>query len=130
MWSDTGLAIHLQGLNRWEDVERLGRTGYMLENKVAIELKALLSIFLPEVKLFYWRTSAGAEVDFVIENKELLIPIEVKWSEKIDQYDLRGIESFLKDFGPTSPWGMVLYRGRNLLRVRKNLFLVPLGYLF
>ncbi|MEA3493325.1 MAG: ATP-binding protein [Candidatus Margulisiibacteriota bacterium] len=130
MWNDTGLAIHLQGLARWQDLERLGRVGHLLENKLAIELKALLSIFLPEAKLFYWRTSGGAEVDFVIENRGQVIPVEVKWAEKVSRYDLRGIESFLKDFKGSSEWGMVIYRGRNLLKIRENIFLVPLNYLF
>lgn len=130
MWNDTGLAIQLQGLNRWEEIERLGRAGHLLENKLAIELKALLSVFLPGASLFYWRTSGGAEVDFVVQNKNILVPIEVKWAEKAGQYDLRGIESFLKDFGAASPWGMVLYRGKTLLRARNNIFLVPLECVF
>jgi predicted AAA+ superfamily ATPase len=125
MWTDTGLALHLQGIDSWEELERLGRIGHLLENKIAIELKALLSVFMPLAKLFYWRTSAGAEVDFIIEHKGKVIPIEVKWAERIDHYDLRGIEAFLKDFRGSADWGIVLYQGNNLLKVKDNLFLVP-----
>ena len=126
MWNDTGLALHLQGLTSWDAIERLGRAGHLLENKIAIELKTLLSVYMPWARLFYWRTSGGAEVDFVVEERGRLIPIEVKWAESVDRYDLRGIKSFLRDFETSAPWGMVLYRGKNLLKVRNNLFLVPL----
>ena len=130
MWNDTGLMIYLQGLAQWEDVERLGRSGQLIENKVAIELKALLAAFSPAAKMFYWRTSGGAEVDFIIQNKGFLIPLEVKWAEKADRHDIRGIESFLKDFPSEAAWGMVLYRGKELLKIRKNIFLVPFNRFF
>ncbi len=84
MWNDTGLAMYLQGLNKWEDACRLGRDSFMVENKIAIELKTLLSIYEPSARLYYWRTSAGAEVDFIIERHGRLIPIEVKWRESIN----------------------------------------------
>ncbi|MDI6731385.1 MAG: ATP-binding protein [Candidatus Margulisbacteria bacterium] len=126
MWNDTGLAIHLQGLTSFADLERLGRTGHLLENRIAIELKTLLEIYLPSAKLFYWRTSAGAEIDFVIEHKSQLIPIEVKWAEKINRHEIKSLENFLQDFPATAPWGVVLYRGRSLLKVKENLFLIPL----
>jgi predicted AAA+ superfamily ATPase len=130
MWNDTGLAIHLQGLTSFTDLERLGRTGHLLENKIAIELKTLLEIFLPVAKLFYWRTSAGAEIDFVIEHKGRVIPIEIKWAEKISRQELKSMEIFLQDFKSSSPWGAVLYRGRNLLKIKESIFLVPLELVF
>ena len=45
----------------------------------------------------YWRTKTGAEVDFVIENEEGIIPVEVKIkSEKIS----RGMFSFINNYKP------------------------------
>ena len=100
----------------------------MVENKIAIELKTLLSIYEPSARLYYWRTSAGAEVDFIIERHGSLIPIEVKWRESINSKSLMGIKIFLKDFEKLSPWGVVLYKGKELLRLQENLFLVPFAY--
>lgn len=130
MWSDTGLAAHLQGLNSWQDVQRIGRAGFLLENKIAIEFKSLLSVYMPMAKLFYWRTSGGAEIDLLVEHKGKLFPIEVKWSGKIDRYDLNSMKVFLKDFKKEASWGMVLYRGKSILRAVDNIFLVPFDYLF
>lgn len=128
MWTDTGVAFHLQGLASWIDAERLGRGSFLIENKIALEIKTLLSVYLPLAKLYYWRTNAGAEIDLIIENSGRLIPIEVKWSEKVSQRELVSMEFFLKDFKKTAAWGLVLYRGENLLQLKENIFLVPMNY--
>ena len=125
MWSDTGLALHLQGISKWADAERLGRSSFLIENKIAMEIKTLLSVYLPFARLYYWRTSAGAEIDLLVENNRQLIPIEVKWSENISYRDILSMEVFLKDFKKSSPFGIVLYRGKELLKFKENIFLVP-----
>ena len=125
IWNDTGLALYLQGINNLEDAERLGRIGFLVENKIILELKTLISIYLPLAKLFYWRTSAGAEVDLVIEYNEKLIPIEIKWSETVEYRDIAGMYSFMDDFKTKVPFGIVLYRGKNLLKFKESIFLVP-----
>jgi predicted AAA+ superfamily ATPase len=125
IWNDTGLALYLQGINNWQDAERLGRIGFLVENKIILELKTLISVYLPLAKLFYWRTSAGAEVDLVIEYNEKLIPIEIKWSEIVEYRAIAGMYSFMDDFKTRVPFGVVLYRGKNLLKFKENIFLVP-----
>jgi hypothetical protein len=130
MWSDTGLAMHLQGLNSWEDACRLGRDSFFIENKIAIELKSYLSIYEPAAKLFFWRSSGGAEIDFLIERGDQLIPVEVKWRSDIRLKDLTGMQVFLQDFKNEARWGIVLYKGSQLLKMKENIFLVPYQYFF
>jgi len=128
MWNDTGLAMYLQGLHTWEDACRMGRDSFMAENKIAIELKTVLSVYEPAAKLFYWRTSGGAEIDFIIEFRDRLIPIEVKWKRALKAKDITGMDIFCKDFKDNSPWGMILYKGKDLIKVKENIFLVPFEY--
>lgn len=130
MWNDTGLSMHLQGLNSWEDACRLGRDSFLVENKIAIEFKTYLSIYEPLAKLFYWRSSGGAEIDFVIERGEQLIPIEVKWRNAVRLKDVTGMQVFLEDLKNEARWGIVVYRGKQLLKIKENIFLVPYEYLF
>jgi len=78
LWNDTGLALHLQGINHWADAERLGRSAFLIENKIVLEVKTLLSAYMPLAKIYYWRTSGGGEIDMVIETNGNLIPLEVK----------------------------------------------------
>ena len=130
MWSDTGLAMHLQGLNSWEDAVRLGRDAFFVENKIAIELKSYLSIYEPSAKLFFWRSSGGAEIDFLIERGDQMIPVEVKWRSTVSVKDVTGMQVFLQDFKNEAHWGIVLYKGRQLLKIKENIFLVPYEYFF
>ncbi|MEW5758826.1 MAG: ATP-binding protein [Candidatus Omnitrophota bacterium] len=125
IWNDTGIASYLQGITSWQEAIRLGRDSFLMENKIALELKTLLSVYLPSSKLFYWRTSAGAEVDILIENNNRLVPIEVKWREEVSLKDIVGLENFLKDFKNSAYFGIVLYRGKQLLKLKENIFLVP-----
>lgn len=73
-WSDTGVAMHLAGLEAPE--------GAHLENLVLHDLLAWRDARLERAELSYWRTAAGAEVDFVIDAGSGLIPIEVKTSTR------------------------------------------------
>lgn len=130
MWNDTGLAMHLQGLNSWEDAIRLGRDAFFVENKIAIELKSYLSIYEPSARLFYWRSSGGAEIDFLIERGDRMIPVEVKWRSSVSPKDVTGMQVFLQDFKNEAPWGIVLYKGNQLLKIKENIFLVPHEYFF
>jgi predicted AAA+ superfamily ATPase len=55
--------------------------------------------FMKEGKLNYWRTKAGAEVDFIIEKEGAVIPIEIKSllaKEKIS----RSMASFIAKYKP------------------------------
>jgi hypothetical protein len=45
---------------------------------------------------YYWR-SGGYEVDFILKNEEIL-PVEVKYKEKIGKPDLKGLTKFCRKF--------------------------------
>ena len=54
-----------------------------------------------------------------------LIPIKIKWSETVEYRNIAGMYSFMDDFKIRVPFGIVLYRGKNLLKFKENIFLVP-----
>ncbi len=54
--------------------------GYFFEHWVAGQLWRELS-YTRAGTLLYYRTSDGAEVDFVVQTNRELIPIEVKWTD-------------------------------------------------
>jgi len=74
--------------------------GKVFENYVLCEL--LKQGFVPK----YWRTKAKAEVDFVIEGKNL-IPIEVKLTDKLS----KGLRSFIKTYKPKKTL-VIFYKGK------------------
>jgi len=62
-------------------------------------------------QLYFWRTSAGVEVDLVVETAGRLIPIEVKTSATPDRSMAKNIESFRRDLGGLPERGYVLHPG-------------------
>jgi len=57
---------------------RADDTGFLFQNLIFHLLRAKISF--TGMRLHYWRTKDRAEVDFVIEKGEALIPIEVKYA--------------------------------------------------
>ncbi len=75
---DPGLAAYMQGIESVVDAERFNKVGVLIENKIIVDIKALLSVYLPQAKLFYYRIHGGGEIDLLIEYKNNYFPIEIK----------------------------------------------------
>jgi hypothetical protein len=99
--------------------------GALYENWVFGELlkwKELQPI-VPE--LYFYRTSAGMEIDFLLASKDFILPIETKAHEKASPADGRSLESFLKDHPKTTAIGIVVYKGCEVVEIRKNIWAIP-----
>ena len=72
--------------------------GAALEGLVAQHLRAWLAYRNAGDRLFYWRTRAGSEVDFVIYGPDRFSAIEVKHSATVRRSDLRALRSFHDDY--------------------------------
>jgi predicted AAA+ superfamily ATPase len=73
-------------------------SGSALETLVFQELRATIHYLNLGFELFYWRTTAGLEVDFVLYGERGLFGFEVKSGRKIDRQDLRGLREFKSDY--------------------------------
>ena len=72
--------------------------GAALETLVYHELRAAIAYRSLKLQLFFWRTAAGAEVDFVAYGGDGLFAIEVKRSRTVRSGDLRGLRQFKSDY--------------------------------
>lgn len=53
-----------------------------------------------DLRVDYWRTHTAIEVDFVVNFRTMNpVPIEVKISSKIHNPELKGVKTFMKEFG-------------------------------
>ena len=89
--------------------------GQALEGLVAQHLRAWIAYSRFDVDLFYWRTRAGAEVDFVVYGEKGLQAFEVKNAARVHSTDLRALRAFRDDYPEAET--AVLYRGRERLRI-------------
>lgn len=102
-WGDTGIALHLAQMSEPDGVH--------LENLVLSDLLAWRDARLETAGIFYWRTSTGEEVDFVIEAGNRLLPIEVKSTTRPRLRDAKHLRTFRKEYGEKSRYGLLLHGG-------------------
>lgn len=69
-----------------------------LETLCFQELSAINDYFNFEYDLYYWRTSNGVEVDFILYGPKGLLAFEIKRSGYISKKDLNGLKSFANDY--------------------------------
>ncbi len=65
---------------------------------VFMELSAHSRYLELDYDIRFWRTKAGAEVDFVLGDGE--VAVEVKGSDRIERRDLRGLQAFSEEHSP------------------------------
>jgi len=113
-----------------EDEDALSRqpgAGAWLENVVLNDLLAWRETEVKKPGVFYRRSAGGEEVDFVVERRGRLLPIEVKAARTVRTADARALDAFCQEFGRRSPFGLLLYDGREILQLTRTTLTAPLG---
>lgn len=87
--------------------------GLALETLVFHELRVLVERLGPGHALYYWRTSSGMEVDFVVYGPDMFTAVEVKSKRSLTSRDIRGLEAFRSEY--PSAKGLILYGGDQVL---------------
>jgi predicted AAA+ superfamily ATPase len=104
---------------------------HLLESYVASELRKQLSWAEPRTSLFHFRTSAGLEVDLLLERPDgAIAALEVKTSATIGLGDFAGLEGLRTPAGKRFRAGAVLYTGDQILPFGKNLWALPIEALW
>ncbi|MEW5902374.1 MAG: DUF4143 domain-containing protein, partial [Acidobacteriota bacterium] len=129
-FNDTGLACHLMGSSEWADLERLGQTGPLVETWAAGELTKLMSVTDPRLRLFFWRTRMGQEVDFIIERGRRVAAIEVKWSARLDDAAARTLDRCVREIGDRAALAVILYGGDETVPLSSRMMAIPFAVFF
>ncbi len=116
-WGDTGVAMHL--------AQESAPRGAHLENLVLHDLMAWRDSRIEQVELFYWRTSVGEEVDFVVETGDSLLPIEVKATGRPRFRDTAHLRTFRAEYGERSRPGLLLHSGDLIEWMTSNVLAAP-----
>ena len=116
-WGDTGVALHL--------TSRSSPNGAHFENLVLQDLMAWRDARLDHAEVFYWRTTTGEEVDFVIEAGNRLVPVEVKATARPRLADARHLRSFRSEYGRKARSGLLLHAGKTLRWLTPDILAAP-----
>ena len=128
---DTGLAAALIGC----DEARLAREptlrGALFEHFVVSELAKQATWSTTRPHLFHFRTTAGEEVDIVLERRSgEIVGVEVKASTTVSADDFRGLRALQKIAGSRFTRGVVLHTGNEALAFGDGLEALPMGSLW
>ena len=116
-WGDTGVALHLS--------QETQPRGAHLENLVLHDLLAWRDARLDLAEIFYWRTTIGEEVDFVVETGDRLLPIEVKATTRPRRRDTTALRTFQAEYGDRSRAGLLLHTGTLIDWITPNILATP-----
>jgi predicted AAA+ superfamily ATPase len=124
--ADSGLACHLVGANADRLAEDGPTRGAMLENFVAMELLKQREWSKTKPTLHHFRSSAGAEVDIVLEDRAgRVVGVEVKSARSIGADAFRGLRALRELAGKNFVRGVVLHDGPETVRFDPTLMAVP-----
>jgi predicted AAA+ superfamily ATPase len=132
-FSDTSLLCHV--LQRdMEDIYKNDKTvmGHIFENFIATEIiKAAKAKGSYNVSHFNPVQNQGKEVDFVIENSNgKIIGIEVKLDSTINKKDIANMAALKDTAGNKFVKGIIIYTGTVLMQADRNIWAVPVNYLY
>jgi len=106
-------------LDRPEEID-----GSALETWVCQEICAVNDNWGLGYDLYYWRTTNGLEVDFILYGERGIHAIEVKRAANIRQRELSGLKAFLKDYPMAKGY---LFYGGNRRMYRDGIELIPVS---
>lgn len=122
-WLDPGLAAFLSG--HFDSASVIGPPlGPLLESMVLSHLHIFAEMRVPKARLFYWRTSDGHEVDFIIEHGRRLLAVEVKATSRPSYGDAKALRLFMKEY-PETCAGIVVHTGSNIHYLDKKIIALP-----
>lgn len=123
-WFDNGLLRHLSGLGFEID------NGQLFENYIASELMKFIRTNRLDVKLTFYRTRSGMEIDFILETKNGILALEVKNRDSVSQSDFTNIKRLAEAAGKDWLGGLVIYRGNKIQQFNHDFWAIPSCRLF
>jgi predicted AAA+ superfamily ATPase len=129
-FSDTGMACHLTGTDSISSLDAQGNMGAMAETWIATELIKLLPVTDHRLKLYFWRTQAGQEVDFLIERGREIVAVEVKWGQRIEERDIANLKRCSQDLKSRLRLSVILYGGAEVVPLGSAMLAVPFPVFF
>ena len=126
-FTDTGTLCYLAGLKDPLHAASGPMGGAIFETAVLSEIIKTLTHQGITPNVYFWRTQAGTEVDFVLESAGKLIPIEVKLSVTPRYSMANSIKIFQRDLQNTAAHGFLVNPGKERLPLGPDITALPVG---
>lgn len=123
---DSGMAAHISRIENWETALATGAAGRLLEGWAIGELLALDALAGTGSAASFWRTSAGSEVDLLLERGTDIVAIEVKASATVRWSDARALIGLRATFGSRFRMGIIAYLGAEVRMLGDRVCAAPI----
>ena len=131
LFTDTGLAAYLAGLDAARLLDNPDWLGPLLETFVGTELLKQIAVAPERVELLHYRDDRGADVDWVLEDRRgRVVGIEVKATSSPSSRDAKGLRALAAALGPRFHRGVVLHMGQTAAPLGADLWALPLDALW
>ncbi len=124
-FTDVGTLCYLAGLKDSAHAASGPMGGAIMETAVLAEIVRTLTHRGMDPQVYFWRTLAGTEVDFVVETGGGLVPIEVKLSATPRPAMAAAIKMFQGDMASAAMPGYVVHPGDIRLPLSSGVTALP-----
>ncbi|MBI5205163.1 MAG: ATP-binding protein [Nitrospirae bacterium] len=121
---DPALSIYLSGYYDKQSLRNARELGNFFETMAYMHLRIASELMTPKAKVFYWRTTTGKEIDFVIEHGKKLLAFEVKLSPNPTLSDAKNLLSLIEEY-PHTVRGIVLHSGNSVKWLHSKILSAP-----
>jgi len=124
-FTDVGTLCYLAGLRDAKHAAQGPMAGAIMETVVLNEIVKTLWHRGIEPQVYFWRTSAGAEIDILVAHEGRLVPIEVKASATPRPAMAETIRVFRRDHAQKAMSGYVVHPGNVRLPLAPGVSALP-----
>jgi len=93
---DAGVYWQLRPKGPLDTPKEIG--GAAFETLFLQHLRAIIDYYDLDLSIYFWRTAAGVEVDFIVYGENGLFAFELKSKQYIERKDFSGLKLFKKDY--------------------------------
>ncbi|MBL9172729.1 MAG: DUF4143 domain-containing protein, partial [Verrucomicrobiales bacterium] len=130
LWTDCGLAAALAGIRGPAGLAARSDAGFWLEQTLFQTLQTWRSLEPARRRIHFWRDRSGREVDFILEQDDTCVGLEIKLGPAVGTDDQRGLEAWRASLPPSKRRSRGVVLNADACRtLAENLFALPWGWL-
>ncbi|PKQ29627.1 MAG: hypothetical protein CVT60_04445 [Actinobacteria bacterium HGW-Actinobacteria-10] len=122
---DSGMAAHVLRIDDWDEAIEAGCAGALFETWMIAELLGIDALSGAGSSAHFWRTSAGSEVDLVLQRGTSVIGFEMKAGATVRWTDTRGLAGLRDTLGTRFRLGVIAYLGDEVRELDDRICAVP-----
>jgi predicted AAA+ superfamily ATPase len=126
-WFDPGITAYLAGYHDVDSLRSSREAGAIFECLVLLHFRALAQLLTPRPRFYYWRTTTGKEVNFVIEQGRRIAAVEVKLTREPTYRDAENLRIFLEEYEEAKA-GILIHSGPEVKYLGDKIVAVPWTY--